>query len=95
MGSYFIEGLILEGLYKKAVFMVNPEESLKILKNFCDVTTFQSVYKQKFLKKPQEDSAEFLSYLPKSDLEEDYTIVKLGEVLNLYNIVHRDRKSVV
>lgn len=25
LGSYFIEGLILEGLYKKAVFMVNPE----------------------------------------------------------------------
>ena len=24
LGSYFIEGLILEGLYKKAVFMVNP-----------------------------------------------------------------------
>jgi hypothetical protein len=24
LGSYFIEGIILEGLYKKAVFIVNP-----------------------------------------------------------------------
>ena len=36
LGSYFIEGLILEGLYKKAVFIVNTEESLKILNNFFD-----------------------------------------------------------
>jgi hypothetical protein len=25
LGSYFIEGLMLLGMYKKAVFMVNPE----------------------------------------------------------------------
>ena len=36
LGPYFIQGLILEGLYKKAVFMVNPQESLKILANFND-----------------------------------------------------------
>lgn len=54
LGSYFIEGLILEGLYKKAVFMVNPEESLKLLQNFCDTNIYQEVYKQKFQKKTQQ-----------------------------------------
>ena len=49
LGSYFIEGLLVEGLYKKAVFMVNPEESLKILQNFRDSFIYQQVFKQKFL----------------------------------------------
>lgn len=31
--------------------MVNPEESLKILRNFCDMDIYQQLYKQKFLKR--------------------------------------------
>lgn len=50
LGSYFIEGLILEGLYKKAVFMVNPQEALKILANYNDFDAYDTVFRQKLLK---------------------------------------------
>ena len=41
LGSYFVQGLILEGFYKKTVFMINPEESLKILENYCDYDLYR------------------------------------------------------
>ena len=51
LGTYFIQGLILQGLYKKAVFMVNPQESLKILSNYNDFEAYKNIYYQKILKK--------------------------------------------
>ena len=61
LGSYFIEGLVLEGLYKKAVFMVNPQESLKILANYNDFEAFNIIFRQKLLKQnPPEDALAFL-----------------------------------
>jgi hypothetical protein len=51
LGTYFIQGLILEGLYKKAVFMVNFQESLKILTNYNDFEAYKTIYYQKLLKK--------------------------------------------
>lgn len=90
LGAYFIEGLIVEGLYKKAVFMVNPEESLRILQNFKDASIYQEVFKQKFLPNcPQEAKPDFLKHLPKSTLESNYTVVKLEECLIAYNVTQR------
>ncbi len=34
LGEYSVTALLLEGLYKKVVFMVNVEESLSILSNY-------------------------------------------------------------
>lgn len=56
LGTYFIEGLILSGLYKKAVFMVNPQESLKILANYNDLEAYNNIFKQKILKNSKEDA---------------------------------------
>ena len=50
LGNYFIQGLILEGLFKKAVFMVNPQESLKILSNYNDFEAYNTIYRQKIRK---------------------------------------------
>lgn len=51
LGLYFIQGLILEGLYKKAIFMVNPQEALKIASNYNDFGAYRNIYQQKLLKK--------------------------------------------
>jgi hypothetical protein len=50
----------LEGLFKKAVFMVNPQESLKILANYNDFEAFNIIFCQKILKQNSEDSLTFL-----------------------------------
>ena len=55
LGPYFVQGLILQGLYKKAVFMVNPQESLNILTNYNDFSAFQTIYSQKIIKKDKTD----------------------------------------
>ncbi len=39
-------------MYKKSIFMVNSEESLKILSNYNDFETYHMIYKQKILKVP-------------------------------------------
>ncbi len=41
LGTYFVQGLILEGFYKKTIFITNPEESLHVLDNFCDYDLFR------------------------------------------------------
>lgn len=50
LGTYFIQGLILEGFYKKTVFITDPQESLKILNNFLDYELYRDICKNKFLK---------------------------------------------
>lgn len=50
LGTYFIQGLILEGFYKKTVFITDPQESLHILNNFLDYELFRDICKNKFLK---------------------------------------------
>lgn len=70
LGTYFIQGLVLEGLYKKAVFMVNTEESLKILANYNDVEAYRSVFNQKILKKDEvKETITFSAALPISKQE--------------------------
>lgn len=88
LGAYFVEGLIIEGLYKKTIFMVNPDESLKILRNFKDYSTYQEVFKQKFLKQSPDSKANFLPQLPKNKIEEEYTTVKLEQMLFAYNVLN-------
>lgn len=50
LGTYFIQGLILEGAYKKVVFMINPQEALKVLWNYNDFQAYNSIFRQKLLK---------------------------------------------
>jgi hypothetical protein len=50
LGTYFIQGLILEGAYKKVVFMINPQEALKVLLNYNDFQAYNSIFRQKLLK---------------------------------------------
>ena len=45
----------MEGLYKKAVFMVNPQEGLKITENYNDFEAFSNIYHQKIVKHPHPD----------------------------------------
>ena len=51
LGWYLIHGLILEGLFKKAVFLVSTEESMKILANYGELRALQEIYSQKKLNK--------------------------------------------
>lgn len=90
LGTYFIQGLILEGLYKKAVFMVNPQESLKILANYNDFEAYRSVFSQKILKKDElKDLIVFPVLMPKTRDELEYTKMKLKKVLFDTSVVRR------
>lgn len=75
LGTYFIQGLILEGFYKKSIFITNPEESLHILDNFCDYELFREVCRNKFLKVQGEEL--FLQKEPKSHIEQKYCMISL------------------
>jgi hypothetical protein len=89
LGSYFIEGLILEGLYKKAVFMVNPQESLKVLANYNDFEAFNNIFRQRVLKQnPGEDPLAFLPE-PKSREEMAFTKMLIRKVVLEYCVVHK------
>ena len=75
LGSYFIEGLILEGLYKKAVFMVNPQESLKILANYNDLEAFNIIFKQSILKQKVPEAG--YTFLEDTKSAEDWAYTKM------------------
>lgn len=66
LGTYFVEGLVLEGIYKKAVFIVNSEESLKLLWNFSDFEIYHQIFKQKIKKLQPEIQLDYLPVAPQS-----------------------------
>ena len=88
LGSYFIEGLILEGLYKKAVFMVNPQESLKVLANYNDFDAYNTIFRQKLLKEGSLGQLAFFEKV-KSPAEVGYTTMLLRKAFFEYCVAKR------
>lgn len=74
LGSYFVTALVLEGLYKKIIFIVNVEEALAVLYNYFEADTYRSLYVTNFLK--NENSEKFLFYAekPTESNAVDYTV---------------------
>jgi hypothetical protein len=68
LGEYCVTGFILEGLYKKVVFMVDFEESLAILSNYMEADMYRSVFLNNYLKQSDHHSFTFLEQPPKSDM---------------------------
>ena len=77
-------------MYKKAVFIVNTEESLKMMKNFFDYSIYREVFKQKLLKLPESESFHFLKQIPKTKTENSYTFLALEELLFQYKFVKKN-----
>lgn len=91
LGPYFIQGLILQGIYKKTIFMLDVKECLKVLSNFRDFNTYLLIYGQKMLKRTQVlvDDDPYLPQRPKHDHEVDYTIFCLQKSLFEYQVANR------
>lgn len=70
-----MSGLILEGLYKKVVFMVDVEESLAILSNYMEAEMYRSVFAGMYRKGVMDGV--FLETEPKTAHETELTVLTL------------------
>lgn len=61
LGRYFVTSLILEGLYKKVIFIVNIEEALAVLYNYFEADIYKSIYMTNYLKDEDQDKFAFYS----------------------------------
>ena len=48
MGSYFVTALILEGFFRKTVFIVNVEEALSVLYNHFEHATYKEMFESHY-----------------------------------------------
>lgn len=70
-----MSGLILEGLYKKVVFMVDVEESLAILSNYMEAEMYRTLFVGQVRKGVMEGV--FLEGEPKTEQETELTVLTL------------------
>lgn len=50
LGEYCVTGLIMEGLYKKVIFMLDTEEALSILSNYMESDMYKTMFLTNFMK---------------------------------------------
>jgi hypothetical protein len=77
LGEYCVTGLLLEGLYKKVVFMVDVEESLSILSNYMEADMYRNIFLNNYLKGVDQHTFTFLDHAPKNDTEIELTVLTL------------------